>query len=427
MTDEKEVLFAAYVGFDWADQKHVIRIQATDSTEVEAEEVNQRPEALADWVAKMRDRFRSGKIAIAIEQSKGAVVYHLMQYDFLELYPINPKTLAKYREAFNVNKASSDQTDAELLLELVRLHKDRLRRWVPDDKQTRLLTMLVENRRNLVDTVTEYTNKLTSLLKNYYPQALELAGHLNTQKACDFLSNWPTLELLKAADSSELRGFYRKHRTRKDAVEELFKIISESQPLTTDEAIVEMSVMMVKAIVRQLRGLSESLQEFDERIAELFAAHPYGPIFDSCPGAGKALAPRLTAAFGANMDRYCSASDVQEFSGIAPVTEQSGKSKWVHRRYACPKFLKQTYHEFASHSIRWSVWAKAYYDQQRECGKGHHAAVRALAFKWIRILFRCWKTNKPYDEQVYLDALARRGSPLVARLQLAAGQIKPAP
>ena len=182
---------------------------------------------------------------------------------------------------------------------------------------------------------------------------------------------------------------------------------------------------MVKAIVRQLRVLNEAVQEFDERIAELFAEHPYGQIFDSFPGAGKVLAPRLTAAFGTNMNRYSSACDVQEFSGIAPVTEQSGKSKWVHRRYASPKFLKQTYHEFAAHSVHWSVWAKAYYDQQRARGKGHHAAIRALAFKWIRILFRCWKTNLPYDEQIYLDALARRGSPLVARLQQAKTSVAP--
>ena len=180
-----------------------------------------------------------------------------------------------------------------------------------------------------------------------------------------------------------------------------------------------MSVMMVKAIVGQLRALNESVSEFDERIAEIFAEHPCAPIFSSFPAAGKALAPRLTAAFGTNKDRYCFASEIQQFSGTAPVTEQSGKSKWVHRRYASPKFLKQTFHEFAGHSIHWSVWAKAYYDQQRMRGKRHHAAVRSLAFKWIRILFRCWKNNQPYDEQVYLDALARRGSPLVANLQLA--------
>ena len=125
------------------------------------------------------------------------------------------------------------------------------------------------------------------------------------------------------------------------------------------------------------------------------------------------------AFFGTDRERYHSAEEVACFSGIAPVRERSGKRDWIHFRYACPKFLRQTFHEWASHSIGYSEWARAYYDQQRADGSGHHAAVRALAFKWIRILFRCWKDRKPYDEHTYLAALRRRGSPLVAALSKA--------
>ena len=85
----------------------------------------------------------------------------------------------------------------------------------------------------------------------------------------------------------------------------------------------------------------------------------------------------------------------------------------MHHRLACPKFVKQTFHEFADQSIRFSTWARAYYDQQRGRGNDHHAALRALAYKWIRILFRCWKDRTPYDEQKYIEALRRRGSALV--------------
>ena len=88
------------------------------------------------------------------------------------------------------------------------------------------------------------------------------------------------------------------------------------------------------------------------------------------------------------------------------------KEKWVHFRWACPKFLRQSFHEWAGHSISQSTWARAYYKQQRGRGKDHHAAVRALAFKWIRILFRCWQDRAAYDENKYLVALAKRGSPL---------------
>lgn len=109
---------------------------------------------------------------------------------------------------------------------------------------------------------------------------------------------------------------------------------------------------------------------------------------------------------------------MQCLSGIAPVTEASGKSEWVHFRRACPKFLRQTFHEFAACSTRKPGWAKAYYEEQRKNHKSHHAAVRSLAYKWIRILFRCWKDGQPYDEQTYLRALKRTGSPLIDSFQL---------
>jgi len=99
----------------------------------------------------------------------------------------------------------------------------------------------------------------------------------------------------------------------------------------------------------------------------------------------------LLAAFGSQRERYGSAGEVQAYCGIAPVMERSGKKKWVHCRIACPKFLRQSFHEWAGHSIAHSVWARSYYQQLRRRGKQPHAAVRALAFKWVRLVFRCWK------------------------------------
>ena len=103
---------------------------------------------------------------------------------------------------------------------------------------------------------------------------------------------------------------------------------------------------------------------------------------------------------------------MQTYSGIAPVIKRSGKQCWTHWRWNCPKFLRQTFHEFAKNSIPQSAWAKAYYELQKQRGKGHNAAIRALAFKWIRILHRCWKERRPYDENQYLQALKQHGSAL---------------
>ena len=409
-----QIDFAAFVGVDWADQEHAVCLQASGSTKVETSVLKQTAQSLGEWANELRARFEGRKVAICLEQSRGALIYALMKYDFLVLYPVNPQTLAKYRKAFRTSGAKDDPDDAASLMELVKLHRNRLRALVPDDVQTRTLQMLVESRRRIVRERTRLTNRLKSVLKAYYPQALEWVGEIKNLRACDFLKKWPTLEAVKRAKPSELQKFYRQHGCRnEEVIGERIKQIRASDPLTQDQAVIISSAMVVEAIVSQLPCLIRSVEQFDHEIARVFEQHPDHELFNSFPGAGSALAPRLLAAMGSDRARYESAEEVQTFSGIAPVTERSGKSKWVHRRFACPKFVRQTFHEFAKQSIIWSSWAHAYYDQQRARGKHHHAAVRALAYKWIRIIFRCWKDRTVYNEQTFVSALRKRGSRLI--------------
>jgi len=174
--------------------------------------------------------------------------------------------------------------------------------------------------------------------------------------------------------------------------------------------------IITRTLVASLKVLGQSIAQLDTEIAGLAAQHPEAYLFSHLPGAGPVLAPRLMVAFGTQRQRYHSAAELQSYSGIAPVTAQSGNTRWVHFRFACPKFLRQSFHEFAAHSIRKSVWARAYYQMyvarhQHDKHK-HQAAVRALAYKWIRVLFRCWQNRTPYDEEVYLRALQKHHSPL---------------
>jgi transposase len=323
--------------------------------------------------------------------------------------------LAKFREAFYVSGAKDDPLDSDLLLELVTKHRDRLRSWQPDDELTRTITLLVEHRRQLVDTQTGLTNRLSDLLKLYFPQALHWAGDLATVQACDFLQRWPTLAKVRQATATKLRQFYSAHACRKAAlIEQRLLQIEAAQPLTIDGAVITASVAMVRATIAQLRPLMVSIKQFDKQIAALFAQHEDHELFSSFPGAGAVFAPRLLSAMGANRGRFVTAQEVQQLSGIAPVIERSGKTCFVHRRFACPKFLRQSFHEYAAQSIRWAPWARAYYDRQRQRGNGHHAAVRSLAFRWIRIIFRCWQNRMPYSEETYQQALLNRGSQLPA-------------
>ena len=405
----------AYVGLDWADTEHVIHLQTADGR-IERRTVAQRPEALQAWVTDLRRRFPGGLIAVALEQCKGAIAHFLLQHDCFVLYPINPKALARYREAFVTSGAKDDPLDAGLLLDLLVRHQAQLRAWVPDTVESRRLLALCEQRRKLVNLRVALTNRLTSLLKQYFPQALDWVGDVPSIQGCDFLVRWPTLAAVQGARATTVRQFYRTHNCRKaDVVAARLAAIRAAVPLTTDPAIIEPLSLSVHAYARQLRIVLTDVATFDARIAAVFATHVDHAVFSSFPGAGAVCAPRLAAAFGTDRTSWTAAADLQTHAGIAPVTKQSGKSKSVHHRLACPKFVKQTFHEFADQSIRFSRWARAYYDQQRARGSAHHAALRALAYKWIRILFRCWQERCPYNEADYIAALQRRGSPLAAK------------
>ena len=239
----------------------------------------------------------------------------------------------------------------------------------------------------------------------------------------DLLKRWPSLLLLKRVNPPLLNTFLKEHGVRsEDRREELVKQIRAAVDLTRDKALIEPLALRAQCLAKLLEVLVRSIAEFDSTIAQAVAEHEDAPIFKSLPGAGAALVPRLIVAFGSDRDRYESAVELQNQSGIAPVTQQSGKSKSVHSRHACPQFLKQTFHEFADQTRRWSPWAKAFYQSKKAAGMKHQAAVRALAFKWIRILFHMWKHRTPYDPNHYTQALTKANSPLAKLLPHTASQ-----
>jgi len=272
----------------------------------------------------------------------------------------------------------------------------------------------VEQRRGLVNDRTRITNRLRSTLKQYYPQTLEWFDHIDTLLFCDFISRWPTLTQVKRARKNTLERFFHEHNMRfSHVLDARLKAIKEARALTLDEAVVTPNRLHALVLAEQLRVTLQAIRRFDDEIVELAPKHPDYGLFSALPGAGPSLAPRLLVAFGEQRERFASAAEVQKYSGIAPVTERSGKKHWVHWRWQCPTFLRQTFVEWAAQTINKSFWAGLYYRQQRDKGCSYQAAVRALAFKWIRILYRCWQTETPYNESAYLNALKRRGSPLL--------------
>jgi transposase len=408
------------VGIDWAQQSHAVcLIEPHGDSTPRHSQLPHQPDAIAAWAAQLRQAYPRHQLCVVLEQSRGALMHALLATGEFLLFPINPRQLARYREAVHPSGGKNDPTDAELLARFLQHHRQQLRPWQPDTPQTRRIAHLVEFRRKLVEERKRLTQKLAGTLRMYFPFLLEhfcekLASPLVTM----LLKKWPSLAALKRPHPQTLRTFFKEHGVKGEQRREaLVQAIRSARPLTRDAALIDTHATYAQSLARQLQELAESIAQFDGQLQQAVAQHEDAPLFRSLPGAGDVLVPRLIAAFGSDRDRYESAEQVQSYSGIAPVTQQSGKSRCVKRRYACPKFLRQTFHEFADHSRKWSPWAKAWYRHKREGGMKHNAALRALAFKWIRIIFRLWKNRESYSEQRYLDALRKAGSPIVPLLQ----------
>lgn len=408
--------FDLCIGLDRSDRTADLHLIDTRTGQRQSLTLDTSPEALWEWLLQLRAQHPGARVALCLKQPAGHLVSFLEAYEWLRLYPINPLTLKKYREAFVTSRAKDDRHDAQYLAELLWHHADKLQAWAPEDSSTRAVQQLVYHRRAVVNERTALSNRLKSLLKQYFPQALSLCGEdLWRPLATAFLLKWPSLHALQKAKVPGVKQFYYLHGSRSQKlIGQRLDLIACAVPVSDERANFESFVLRVQLICRQLQLVQESVVEFDEQIALAWAAHPDREIFASLPGAGPVLGPRLLASMGSQRERFERPEQLQRYSGIAPVTKQSGGRCHIHRRYLCPQFHRQSFHEYAKESVLWSRWAAAYYLQQRSKGAPHHTAVRALAYKWQRVIWRCWTNRTAYEERIYEAALRKNGSPIVA-------------
>ena len=416
--NQNDTTYAAFVGIDWADQAHSVCLRSAESDTDEQRELPHDPQAIHEWARALRARFPEGKIAVALEQSRGPLIYALLQHPHLDLFPINPAILTKYREAATAaSGVKDDPFDAHLACEVVRIHRDWLRLLQPMPATVRQLQLLVEARRGFVEQRSAYCEQLGAALKAYFPQALKLVGDLNSPLCWALLRRWPTLAAIQTARPATLERFYRRHGVYSaDRIAERVALVRSAVALTADVAVLAALPVQVAVFTAQLETLHPAIADYDRRIAAVFSREPDAALFASLPGAGPQLAPRLYVAFGPDRARFQSAEQIQCLSGIAPVTTRSGKMHLTKWRWHCPTFLRQTFQEFAGCSIPHSRWAHAFYQLQLQRGSSAHQAKRALAYKWQRVLFRCWQDHRPYNEEHYIAALRRRNSSLIPRI-----------
>lgn len=374
------------------------------------------PEALDAWWRALCAAHPTARIAVAFEQPAPNLLAFFAPRQPAAIYALNPSATWAYRQSLTVSRARNDQSDARDQALFVKNHLAELKPWTPPPLTVTQLDRLTLSRRKQVDARSALTNQLQAALKRYFPQALDLLHEdLWRPMNLEFLRRWPSAQKLQTVRLPRLRAFYHQHGSRSEARWiERSALVTQLVPLAEAGPADELEV---SALVDQIEVLNASILRHDQVSAELFAAEgPAAERIAALPGAGPALAPRLYVALARHAPNCESAEALAAAVGVAPVTDQSGKMHRVYRRLRCDNHTRQSIVEWAKESWKHSVWAEAFVRQRQEKGQGFHAIIRALAYKWIRILWKCWHDGVAYDEAKYLETLRKKGSPLVPKI-----------
>lgn len=409
------------LGIDRSDRSIAFCLMSGDRV-LESGEVASDPAILQDWWIALRKRHGRGLIRVAFEQPALNLQLFFSELAHTEIYPLNPSIIWNYRQSLKLSRAHTDQSDAVCIARFLQGHHGTLRAYQKPDSKARALHALNLSRRKLVDQRTALTNRLQAVLKQYYPQALELL-HENVHREMNLalLKKWPNPMALKRCRESTFTAFFHAAGSRSaKRLQERLAVKAALYPLTEDPDLLAVWELELLSIIEQVQSLNNLIKNHDRIIAERFHEADKAELFASLPGAGKTFAPRLLAAFSLYAPLCQQASGLAALAGMAPVTEQSGKSHKVYRRMRCDHFLRQTFHEFAKESWKHSPWARAYMKDQQQKGKHFHTIVRCLAQKWIRIIWRCYHSDSVYSEKHYISNLRRRGHPLVPLIDLVA-------
>jgi transposase len=369
-----EALF--YVGIDWAAETHAVCVLDDRGRVAGAFTIAHTADGFVDLAHRLA---RLGedpeRVPVAIERPDGRLVDALLEAGH-PVVPVKPNAIKAWRDAEVLSGAKSDEADAEVIAEYLRLRAHKLRPAIPYSAETKALRTVVRSREDLVEMRVAATNQLAALLDAHWPGAKAVFADLESPIALEFLTRYPTPAAAARLGEKRMAAFCTKHgySGRRPAAELLARL--RAAPAGT----------------------------LDETLTEALREHPDAEIFTSLPRSGRINAAQVLAEWGDARAAYDSPDAVAALAGQTPVTDKSGKHHAVHFRWACNKRFRKAITTFADNSRHASPWAAKIYTDARARGHDHPHAVRILARAWIRVIYRCWQDRIPYDPTLHGNA-----------------------
>jgi len=392
----------AFAGIDWGGSHHQLCVVDASGKRRSQLRVTHDVAGLADLDAELA-RF-GNRLPVAVERSEGLLVEHLQAVGHV-VFPVSPRIAARARERYRVAPVKDDRFDAYVLADTLRHEHDRWRPLAVASPLLAEIRALTRDRDRLLETQQATEAQLRAILEAYHPAPVRLFSSVDRQITLSFITDYPTPAAASRLRTARIAGFCKRNSYTGRVPAQVLAERLRANLLSGAEGTVAGKSFSAQSFTRLLTLLNEQLAEFDDAIAAAVAKHPDAAIFASFPGVGPVLTGVLLAEIGEDRTRFPRPEVLLAEAGLAPVTRASGRSRSVRFRYAANGRLREAAMWWAFNSLKVSPWAAhAFRVARDERGQRYHRALRGLAARWTRILWRCWHDGTTYDPGKHLSA-----------------------
>lgn len=390
------------VGDDWAEDHHDVEVQDEEGRRLARARL---PEGIAG-VARLHELIGEhlagdadpAQVAIGIETDRGGWVQALIAAGYA-VYAVNPRQVARYRERHGTSGAKSDAGDAHTLADMVRTDRHQLRAVAGDSEQAQAVKVVARAHQTLIWERHRHMLRLRTALREFFPAALEAYADLTAPDVLELLSRAPDPASAARLPRSQIAAALQRAR-RRGAGDKAAAIAAalRTRHLAQPPAVAAAYAATVRSLVSVITAFNAEIAAMEDQVKACFGQTRDAEIYQSQPGLGPILAARVLGEFGDDEHRYTTAKNRKNYAGTSPITRASGKKKTVLARYIHNDRLVDALHKQAFCALTTSPGARAYYDELRCRGQGHHAALRQLSNRLVGILHGCLKTRALYDE-----------------------------
>ncbi len=418
---ERGIGLDVFCGIDWAEDHHDIALADKDGGLLARRRISDDAAGLAALLELLAGHGDSAEdpIPVAIETPRGLLTACLRATG-RPVYPINPMSVARYRDRHTVAGRKSDHGDAYVLASVLRTDRALHRPLPADTELAQAIAVLARAQQDAVWDRTAAHNKLRSHLREYYPGFLAAyaTAHRGILRpdARLILAAAPTPADAARLTIAQLRALLKKAGRVRGIDAEADRLRQALRaPQMRQLPLVEQAMgRQALALLRQLDAACHSADDLAQAAIESFNQHPDAGIITSFPGLGALTGARVLGEIGDDRSRFHDARGLKAYGGGAPVTRASGKTRIVIHRRVKNQRLAAAGYLWAFSALTASPGARAHYDRRRAAGDRHAAAQRNLYNRLLGCLHHCLATGQPYNEATAFPPPAQPGHAIAA-------------